>query len=223
MQRKTRFKIALLLALPLCLALAWVGHAAWTDPVTKLEIAKYVKNALYGVSIPQWQIFQYPTKETKSILWEVSTLNPRFAIYENNTPTDMTDDIVLDRETGLVWTRDANIEGTTWDGLDWGTAMFFARGSAFANRMGWRLPTIEELSSLVDPTLSNPALPAGRPFIDVQVADGDYYWSSTTSEVDSDKAYGVRMDNGMRVVERKIYLGHHLFVRGGNGYATGGW
>jgi hypothetical protein len=45
--------------------------------------------------------------------------------------------------------------------------------------MGWHLPTIEELSTLVDPTVTvpGPALPAGHPFTNVIAAT---YWSTTT-------------------------------------------
>jgi hypothetical protein len=33
--------------------------------------------------------------------------NPRFAVYDPGTPADETYDLVLDKETGLVWARDA--------------------------------------------------------------------------------------------------------------------
>ena len=33
---------------------------------------------------------------------------------------------------------------------------------------GWRLPSVAELASLVDPANSNPALPTGHPFSNVQ-------------------------------------------------------
>ena len=45
--------------------------------------------------------------------------------------------------------------------------------------MGWHLPTIEELSTLVDPTVPAPgsALPAGHPFTNIIASS---YWSTTT-------------------------------------------
>jgi len=43
-------------------------------------------------------------------------------------------------------------------------------------RKGWHLPTVEQLTSLVDPTISNPSLPSGHPFLNVQSL---YYWSAT--------------------------------------------
>jgi hypothetical protein len=54
--------------------------------------------------IPNWQITTDGT--ATSVTWVDYTPNLRFAIYDNNTPDNDTDDLVLDRETGLVWVRD---------------------------------------------------------------------------------------------------------------------
>ena len=43
----------------------------------------------------------------------------------------------------------------------WLTANFYAYDITVGGRDGWRLPTVEELKSLVDRTQSNPALPSG--------------------------------------------------------------
>jgi len=45
-------------------------------------------------------------------------------------------------------------------------------------RKGWRLPSVHEIASLVDPAKVNPALPTGHPFTNVQ---SSAYWSATTS------------------------------------------
>jgi hypothetical protein len=80
---------------------------------------------------------------------------------------------VLDRETGLVWERSPSMELTTWHVAHVRCNEFVTLGS----RLGWRLPTVNELASLVDPGQSDPALPAGHPFTNVQLTD--YYWSAT--------------------------------------------
>ena len=47
-------------------------------------------------------------------------------------------------------------------------------------RKGWRLPSVHELASLVDPSVvaSGPTLPPGHPFSDVQTSSP--YWSGTS-------------------------------------------
>ena len=80
---------------------------------------------------------------------------------------------VLDKETGLVW------QYSPYTSLmSWGTALAYCYQLEIEGRMGWRPPTIEELSSLIDRSQDHPALPSGHPFINVRL---DYnYWSSTT-------------------------------------------
>ena len=43
-------------------------------------------------------------------------------------------------------------------------------------RKGWRLPSVHEMASLVDPNASNPALPLGHPFANVQ---SEIFWTAT--------------------------------------------
>jgi hypothetical protein len=99
---------------------------------------------------------------------------------------------VLDKETGLVWAKDGNLPGGT---RKWQTAVDYCRSNvSIGNRKGWRLPTIEELASLIDTTQASPALPSGHPFENVQSSSA--YWSSTTYEDDSRDAWAVHMSNG---------------------------
>ena len=67
---------------------------------------------------------------------------------------------VLDRETGLVWQRAINGGIFPYQNAFYGCAHATTGG-----RLGWRLPTISELSSLFDPNSTDPSfLPAGHPF-----------------------------------------------------------
>ena len=86
---------------------------------------------------------------------------------------DFNNAAVLDRETGLVWEQSPDT-GTR----DWLVAHRFCidRAVGNRNRKGWRLPTVQEIVSLVDPTHNRPS-PAGHPFSNVQP---DFYWSATT-------------------------------------------
>jgi len=85
---------------------------------------------------------------------------------------------VLDRETGLVWERSP--ESTRRNLRQAASA---CHNKAVGGRKGWRLPTIAELSSLVDPGQADPALPAGHPFTNVQFNVPIFqvvYWSSSS-------------------------------------------
>lgn len=97
---------------------------------------------------------------------------PRFSDNGNGTVTD--------NLTGLVWLGQAGSGFGTW-----ATAMHWAAQRASGSSgltdgsvVGqWRLPTIKELSSLVNAGANSPALPAGHPFTGVQ---SNWYWSSTS-------------------------------------------
>jgi hypothetical protein len=98
---------------------------------------------------------------------------------------------VLDKETGLVWERSPSITTFTW---------IAARGHCTeaittGNRKGWRLPSVHELQSLIDPSVAppGPALPLGHPFLTVQSA---FYWSATTDAENPSDAWFVSFGDG---------------------------
>jgi hypothetical protein len=82
---------------------------------------------------------------------------------------------VLDRETGLVWERSPGTRTFLW-----GDAQRYCNDLTCGNRKGWKLPAVQELASLVDPSVPypGPTLPAGHPFNNVQ---SQCYWSANTS------------------------------------------
>ena len=81
---------------------------------------------------------------------------------------------VLDKETGLVWERSpsTSIFGPSDAHLHCNTLVV-------GNRFGWRVPTIQELASLIDTTQANPALTLGHPFTNIHT--DQLYWSATTN------------------------------------------
>jgi len=87
---------------------------------------------------------------------------------------------ILDRETGLVWEKTPNNALA-----DAATSFATCHRKMVGNRYGWRLPTITELGSLVDPSQSSPALPAGHPFIGVASAAADHYYATNPTEIRS--------------------------------------
>jgi hypothetical protein len=84
----------------------------------------------------------------------------------------MNGEAVLDKETGLVWLRSPDATARTLE-----LAHQYCYDLTAGGRQGWRIPTEEELLSLVDKTVSgSPKLPLGHPFQNIQ---NNVYWSST--------------------------------------------
>ncbi len=73
--------------------------------------------------------------------------------------TDWNSEAVLDRNTGLVWDRYPQTGPVSFT-----DATFSCLNRAVGGQRGWRLPSIPELASLVDPGQINPALPPNHPF-----------------------------------------------------------
>lgn len=144
--------------------------------------------------------------------WKDHQGNPRFAVFDGGAPAGA-NDAVLDKETGLVWQRSPspNKQGS------WDAAIVYSYSKATAGRKGWRLPTIEELLSLVDPTQNNPTLPAGHPFLNVQT---DYfYWSSTLGMTNLPTfAWGYNFGNADTSNCSKNQPLYAWLVRGGYGH-----
>jgi hypothetical protein len=86
---------------------------------------------------------------------------------------DWNHEAVLDRNTGLVWEQAPATTTHTWT-----TARSVCTARPTGGRMGWRLPSVHELASLIDPSLNFPILPlpVGHPFTNVQLSD---YWSDS--------------------------------------------
>jgi hypothetical protein len=79
---------------------------------------------------------------------------------------------VLDKETGLVWQR------TLSDYSDpWSQARYWCNNLSLGGRQGWRLPTVNEMASILDWSVHG--LPNGHPFT-VQTPQSGYWWTSTT-------------------------------------------
>ena len=99
---------------------------------------------------------------------------PAYADNGNGTVTDC--------NTGLIWQRgdEQNDSGRTWQ-----QALDYCAGLELAGHRDWRLPTIEELRTLVDPGRSDPTINT-RYFPDCY---SYHYWSSSTSATNPDEAW----------------------------------
>jgi hypothetical protein len=137
--------------------------------------------------------------------------NRRFVVL-----SDFGNAAVLDRETGLVWERHPDDSGT------WEDAVRTCWLRQTGGRMGWHLPLIEELASLVDSNVPapGPALPPGHPFQNVQTGGlfESAYWSSTTDVRQAflpTQAWEVRFFDGSTGDSGKTVTRHVWCVRGG--------
>ena len=129
----------------------------------------------------------------------------RFTIWDANT------NVVLDNDSGLTWTRDADIDGKKL----WTNAVAYCSNLVYAGYSDWRLPSVTELSrdedegatnglvSVLDgwPSTNYIALPVGHPFVEVGAnrdpyysEDENWYWSS--SSYDYEFKWGVGLDFG---------------------------
>ena len=107
---------------------------------------------------------------------------------------------VLDKETGLVWEQSPETAPNPTTPQNWTSAQWSCNTRTVGGRKGWRLPTLQELASLIDPNNpgGDPDLPPGHPFSNV--ASG-IYWSATTEHVplffhDNDHAWLVFFNTG---------------------------
>jgi hypothetical protein len=121
---------------------------------------------------------------------------------------DWNGEAVLDRETGLVWERSPDPTTATWS-----DARFACMGRATGNRRGWRLPSVHELASLVDPSVApGPTLPVGHPFTNVL---SDVYWSATSDAENPTFAWNMGFDDGFVGNSVKTFIFQVWCVRGG--------
>jgi Protein of unknown function (DUF1566) len=115
---------------------------------------------------------------------------------------------VLDRNTGLVWEK-----SPTANTLTWSIARISCLNKSVGGQKGWRLPSIVELTSLVDPSVlfPGPTLQPGHPFLNVAPS----YWSATTNAEVPTNAWAVSFSIGGVTSGSKSELVNVWCVRGG--------
>jgi len=142
---------------------------------------------------------------------------PRFTDNANGTVTD--------NLTGLIWLKNAQCATTT--SVVWATALADVASLNSTGLMGgtdcvdtsnagvhqtdWRLPSVKELSSLIDFANFTPALPTGHPF----TVSTRAYWSGTTDASLTNFAWNVDINHGFVNSLRKTLGGAVWPVRGG--------
>ncbi len=117
---------------------------------------------------------------------------------------------ILDKETGLVWDRAPDEVKAKW-----GSTLLRCYNRSIAGRKGWHLPSIEEMTSLLDTTQSEPALPTAHPFTLNQPEPG-FYWTKTSVAINREWAWSVFFDPGEVIPTDKEFSGYFWCVRGGS-------
>jgi hypothetical protein len=128
------------------------------------------------------------------------------------------EEVVVDRLTGLSWTRDANpnVYPLTWqEALAYVSEM---KSNKIFGYPDWRLPNRRELRSLVSHQSRRPVLPEGHPFRNVFPS---WYWTSTSAAINPAYAWYLNMDGGRMFYGGKFQSFFLWPVRGkGNGTLT---
>ena len=154
-----------------------------------------------------------PTMKTLdeiNISWHQKLTQDRFKLALDNYGG-----AVLDKETNLVWQQIRTTDQYTW--IQAVNACFTA---TYGGRYGWRLPTVEELFTLFDPSaVGYPWLPESHIF-GGQAAGS--YWTINTDPANLDNAYYVsnasQIDPPGLYVSSKSVQAQIWCVRGGHGY-----
>ncbi len=130
---------------------------------------------------------------------------------------DLGDGVALDTQTNLQWMRCAL--GQTWNGqtcvgeakqFNWNDAIKIAKETRYAGYTDWRLPTIDELKTLIvtgqKPTINQQAFPNTL---------SAWFWSGSPNASYSGSAWGVHFGYGYADSSNRSNDYHVRLVRGG--------
>lgn len=132
--------------------------------------------------------------------------------------TDNRDGTVTDQATGLQWKRCS--EGQDWSGgtctgtagdYNWQQALQRADTASFAGKDDWRLPNVNELTSIVEEACYAPAIDLGV----FPAIPGLVYWSSSPHSYYPDYALYVSFGYGFLIDYAKDGALFLRLVRGG--------
>ncbi len=129
---------------------------------------------------------------------------------------------VLDKETGLVWERQPQNPNGAPDFVE---SVQYCANLDLGGRKGWHLPTIEQLTSLVDTSVTgSPKLPNGHPFLNVS-AEGFYFalpagfnWGVVSVGLVSFGTGDATVSFSVGCTDGGCGFEHQWCVRGGQGY-----
>ena len=113
---------------------------------------------------------------------------------------------VRDKKTGLVWEK-----SPTLDMSDWEMAQQRCSSRHAGDGTDWRVPTVQELKTLVEPSSIDVKLPADHPFANVEPS---IYWSATERRENGTYASFVNFSSGRSATLEKYMPSFVWCVRG---------
>jgi hypothetical protein len=116
------------------------------------------------------------------------------SVYAGELSRNNSKQIVNDSATGLMWQDDDAVKSVKI----WQEAIDYCESLRFAGYSNWRLPSKDELLSIVDKN-NKPMIKAE--FKNIRPGTFPWYWSSTPSEKRNDKSWFVQFNTG----NAKIY------------------
>jgi hypothetical protein len=162
------------------------------------EVARYPKQAWYihfgggrvfkGMkhgSYMVWPVRKGLRNEDEDGTWQEDIIQSELRFVDKG-------ETVVDRSSGLEWTKDANPATKEFDWKSALGAIEIINEEKMYGHSDWRLPNIREIECLIYTEAHSPALLPEHPFKKVQ----KYYWSSTTSTYEPTYAWVLYMEDG---------------------------
>lgn len=119
------------------------------------------------------------------IIFSITIIATLFNIANASTLQVNGNGTVTDLATGLIWQRLGDDVTRNWN-----NALTYCSGLSLGGKGDWRLPTVKELSSIVDDRITSPSIDSTA-FPDTI---GSYFWSSTDFFNDNTQAWLVLFD-----------------------------
>ena len=118
--------------------------------------------------------------------------------------------VVTDSSTRLQWQDDYSDNAHDIKDVNWKEAIQYCEGLGLSSHNDWRLPSVNELSSLIDYSKTNPSINPIFEYIGTL-----NYWSSTTLVSYSGEAFLISFHRGNQGSYFKSYSYYVRCVRSG--------
>lgn len=142
-----------------------------------------------------------------TFVFSVSATAPENRFKNNGNGT------ITDTQTGLIWQQDGSLSGK----INWKDARLFSSSLRLAGFSDWRLPTIEEMKTLISGHLYNDITRgAERPYamlnrVGFKNVQDDWYWSASNFDINDGNSWLMHLYFGYLYVFNKIYT-YHCYV-----------